>query len=106
MLESCLIRHLCSRQQFWEELAGATGSLSEGLSPESMGSLGGWGGPETLAWVHPLEFATKISQVSRCRSGSVYVQIVVHGFPACLIFDRFCMLENEGRCSRLSAILS
>ncbi|KAG0586327.1 hypothetical protein KC19_2G082900 [Ceratodon purpureus] len=48
--------------QFWEELAGATGSLHEGLSPESMGSLGGWGGPETLAWVHPLEFATRISQ--------------------------------------------
>lgn len=47
---------------FWEELAGAAGSLHDGLSPESMGSLGGWGGPETLAWVHPLEFAIKLSQ--------------------------------------------
>lgn len=46
---------------FWEELSSG-GSLHDGLSPESMGSLGGWGGPETLAWVHPLEFATKISQ--------------------------------------------
>lgn len=56
-------RHLYVSQQFWEELAGAAGSLHDGLSPESMGSLGGWGGPETLAWVHPLEFAIKLSQV-------------------------------------------
>jgi hypothetical protein len=67
MLIVCLKRHMCFLQQFWEELAGAAGSLHDGLSPESMGSLGGWGGPETLAWVHPLEFATKISQVDHRR---------------------------------------
>lgn len=55
--------YFCFLQHFWEELASGEGGLHDGLSPESMGSLGGWGGPETLAWVHPLEFATKISQV-------------------------------------------
>lgn len=52
--------------QFWQEMvAGAPPDLlQEGLSPESLGSLGGWGGPDTLQWVHPMEFANKIVQVS------------------------------------------
>lgn len=70
--------HVFSFQQFWEELASAQGSLHDGLSPESMGSLGGWGGPETLAWVHPLEFATQIAQVGYCRTIFVYLHFVLY----------------------------
>ena len=51
--------------QMWRLLIGPGADLLfDAMSPEAMGSLGGWGGRETLKWVHPSEFALRISEVS------------------------------------------
>lgn len=57
------------RLQFWDEgLPGVSDAFQGSLSPESLGALNVWGGSETLTWVHPLDFATKMAQVSKLFS--------------------------------------
>eukprot|EP00850_Spirogloea_muscicola_P012985 SM000086S23037 [mRNA] locus=s86:220846:229992:+ [translate_table: standard] len=51
--------------EMWEAmLPGGVESFYDSITPEAMGSLGGWGGPETLNWVHPMEFATRLAHVA------------------------------------------
>ncbi|CAK9234644.1 unnamed protein product [Sphagnum troendelagicum] len=51
--------------QFWDEgLPGVADAFQGSLSPESLGALNVWGGSETLTWVHPLDFATKMAQAA------------------------------------------
>jgi hypothetical protein len=39
--------------------------LEDDSLEESFGSLGGWGGYESLDQVHPMDFASKVSEVRR-----------------------------------------
>eukprot|EP00850_Spirogloea_muscicola_P000460 SM000002S05540 [mRNA] locus=s2:632406:642498:- [translate_table: standard] len=51
--------------EMWEAmLPGGVERFYDSITPEAMGSLGGWGGPETLNWVHPMEFATRLAHVA------------------------------------------
>ncbi|CAI7840095.1 unnamed protein product [Closterium sp. NIES-53] len=48
-------------RHFWRAMIGPDADhLFDTLSPEALGSLGAWGGRETLQWVHPVYFADKM----------------------------------------------
>ncbi|GJP53344.1 hypothetical protein CLOM_g12503 [Closterium sp. NIES-68] len=48
-------------RHFWRAVIGPDADhLFDTLSPEALGSLGAWGGRETLQWVHPVYFADKM----------------------------------------------
>ncbi|CAI5469991.1 unnamed protein product [Closterium sp. Yama58-4] len=51
-------------RHFWRAMIGPDADhLFDTLSPEALGSLGAWGGRETLQWVHPVYFADKMISV-------------------------------------------
>lgn len=52
-----------------EQFPGGISEMLDTVSPEAMGSLGAWGGPQTLKWVHPWEFATRLSEAATSDYG-------------------------------------
>eukprot|EP00897_Mesotaenium_endlicherianum_P006394 jgi/Mesen1/5783/ME000293S04938 len=56
--------------QFWGAMfPGGLGRLLESFTPEAMGTLGAWGGLETLQWIHPREFATRLADAATADNG-------------------------------------